>query len=246
MFTYLSVDFCFDFLFQSEILVSDFNEMNEVLPILVRKCWETCNGIIISSANSILMILRQKKMKLGVLCVSSPENSAENCEVEESESQMLVFSSTTSLIKYIQSSSLSKYIGREFTINVLGNTVNFSDADRTRFLRHFQKCMLQEDAYIAKFQALIEQGPYYICTVCHRLLYRKSVVTLNLMAYELRDTITDILSFDNEKYICKTCHNKLRKNKKPCQAVCNKLQVFDVPEELKVLNKLETIFDCTT
>ena len=101
--------------------------------------------------------------------------------------------------------------------------------------------MLQEDAYIAKFQALIEQGPYYICRVCHRLLYRKSVVTLSLMAYELRDTITDILSFDNEKYTCKTCHNKLRKNKKPCHAVCNKLQVFDVPEELKVLNKLETI-----
>ena len=92
MFTYLSVDFCFNYLFQSEILVSDSNDMNEVLPILVRQCWEKCNGIIISSDKSILVILRQKKMKLGVLCVSSPENSAENCEVEESESQMLVFS----------------------------------------------------------------------------------------------------------------------------------------------------------
>ena len=70
-------------------------------------------------------------MKLGVLCISSPENSAENCEVE---SPMLVFSSTTLLIKYIQSSSLSKYIDSEFTINVLGNTVNFSDADWKRFL----------------------------------------------------------------------------------------------------------------
>ena len=101
--------------------------------------------------------------------------------------------------------------------------------------------MLQEDAYIAKFQALIEKDPYHICTVCHRLLYRKSVVTLNLMAYELRDIITDILSFNNEKYICKTCYNKLRKNEKSCQAVCNKLQVFDVSKELKALNKLETI-----
>ena len=100
---------------------------------------------------------------------------------------------------------------------------------------------LQEDAYIAKFQALTGQGPYYICIVCHRLLYRRSVVTLNLMAYELRHIITDILSFDNEKYICKTCHNKLKKSKIPCQAVCNKLQIFDVPEELKVQNKLEII-----
>ena len=103
-----------------------------------------------------------------------------------------------------------------------------------RFLRHQQKFMpkLQEDAYIGKFLALIEQGPYYIRTVCHRLLYRKSVVALSLIAYELRHIITDILSFDNEKYICKTCHNKLKKNKIPCQAVCIKLQVFDVPEEL--------------
>ena len=160
---------------------------------------------------------------------------------------MLVLSSIYWLIKYIQSSSSSNYIGREFTIDVLGNTVNFSDTHRKRFLRHLQKCMLQGDAYIAKFQALIEQGPYYICTVCHILLYRKSVVTLSLTAYELRDIITDILPFYNEKYICKTCHNKLRKNKKLCQAVCNKLHVSDVPEELKILNRLETIsVDCTT
>ena len=75
MLTYLSVDFYFDYLFQSEVLVSDSDDINEVLPILVRECWEKCNGIIISSAKSVLMILRKKKMKLGLLCVSSPENT---------------------------------------------------------------------------------------------------------------------------------------------------------------------------
>ena len=208
------------------------------------KFWEKCNGIIISSAKSVLVILREKKMKLGLLCVSSPENSVESCEVKGYESQMLVFASISWLIKYIHSSSFSKYIDTESSIDVLSNTVNFSDAHQMRFLRHLQKFMskLQEDAYIAKSQALIEQGPYYICTVCHRLLYRNSVVTLcSLMAYELRHIITDKLSFDNEKYICKTCHNKLKKNKIPCQAVFNKLQVFDDSEELKALNKLETI-----
>ena len=61
---------------------------------------------------------------------------------------MLVFSSISLLIKYIHSSSLSKYIGTEFSIDVLSNTVNFSDAHRMRFLRHLQKFMpkLQEDA----------------------------------------------------------------------------------------------------
>ena len=196
MLTYLTVDFCFDYLFQSEVLVSDSADMNEVLPILVREGWEKCNEIIISSAKSALVILREKKMKLGLLCVSSPENSVEICEVKGYESQMLfAFSSISLLINYIHSSSLSKYIGTEFSTDVLSNTVNFSDAHRMRFLLHLQKFMpkLQEDAYIAKFQALIEQGPYYICTVCHRLLYRKSAVTLSLMAYELRHIITDIL-----------------------------------------------------
>ena len=79
VFTYLSVNLRFDYLFQSGILVSDSNDMNEVLPKVVRECWEKCNGIVISSAKSILVILRQKKMELSVLCVSSPKNSVENC-----------------------------------------------------------------------------------------------------------------------------------------------------------------------
>ena len=86
----------------------------------------------------------------------------ENCEVKGPESQMLVFSSISWLITYIHSSSLSKYIGTKLSIDVLSNTVNFSDADSMRFLPHLQKFMptLQENAYIAKFQALIEEGPY--------------------------------------------------------------------------------------
>ena len=44
-----------------------------------------------------------------------------------------------------------------------------------------------------------------------------------------------------KKYISKTCHKKLLKNKMPCQAVCNKLEVYGIPEELSCLNKLETI-----
>ena len=98
MLTYLSVDFYFDYLFQSEVLVSDSDDINEVLPILVKECWEKCNGIIISSAKSALMILREKKMKLGLLCVSSPENTVESCEDKGSESQMLVSSISISLM----------------------------------------------------------------------------------------------------------------------------------------------------
>ena len=36
-----------------------------------------------------------------------------------------------------------------------------------------------------------------------------------------------------------TCKKKTQKNKIPCQAVFTKLEISDVPQELKTLNKLE-------
>ena len=102
----------------------------------------------------------------------------------------------------------------------------------------FQK---NTDCYVAKFQSAIEEGPFYMCVVCQRLLYRCSVSVLNLEKYQLKELVTDMPSFDAKKYICKTCHQKLLKNKMPCQAVCNKLEVYGIPEELSCLNKLETI-----
>ena len=32
------------------------------------------------------------------------------------------------------------------------------------------------DEYISRFHNKIKEGPYYICSVCNRLLYRKSVI----------------------------------------------------------------------
>ena len=52
---------------------------------------------------------------------------------------------------------------------------------------------------------------------------------------------TDIKSFDQKQYICKTCHSKVLKGKTPCQAVCNEMYVDDVPNELLCLEKLEQI-----
>ena len=71
------------------------------------------------------------------------------------------------------------------------------------------------DHCISKFQSRIEEGPYYICSVCNRLLYRKSV--------KLLEKKKDIASFDNKEYICVTCHSKAVKGKIPCQAVYNNM-----------------------
>ena len=93
---------------------------------------------------------------------------------------------------------------------------------------------------VNKFLTDIEAGPYYICKSCNIILYRKSVRKFHRDAYSI-DIFTDVPSFDNEQYICNTCHSKLIKGKIPCQAVYNKLLMDQVPPELEELRKLESI-----
>ena len=77
------------------------------------------------------------------------------------------------------------------------------------------------------------EGPYYTCSVCNRLLYRKSVIQLKEAKYNTRFLFTNKKSFDNNEYICKTCDLKVSKGKVPCQAVYNKLLVDEIPTELE-------------
>jgi hypothetical protein len=43
------------------------------------------------------------------------------------------------------------------------------------------------DIYIAKFKKQIKSGPFYICCVCNRTLYKKSVVILQKNKYPRQD-----------------------------------------------------------
>ena len=99
------------------------------------------------------------------------------------------------------------------------------------------------DHYISIFQNKIRDGPFYICSVCHRLLYRKTVFILKSESdkYSLKHLFTGKKSFDNKQYICRTCDTRLSKGKVPCQAVYNNLQIDEIPQELLVLEKLEQI-----
>ena len=95
---------------------------------------------------------------------------------------------------------------------------------------------------ISVFQSKIKEGPYYICSVCNRLLYRKTVIHLNKEIYNSQlNVFTDVKSFDDKQYICRTCHTKVLKGNVPCQAVCNKLCIDELPPELSLLEKLEQI-----
>ena len=50
-----------------------------------------------------------------------------------------------------------------------------------------------------------------------------------------------LCSADGKQYICMTCHKKLLKGTVPAQAVCNNLQIFELPSRFHDLRKLEKI-----
>ena len=96
------------------------------------------------------------------------------------------------------------------------------------------------DKCIKLFRDKIQIGPVYICVICNRSLYRKTVKVFirNKNFADIVDKLdTGIRSFDHGKYICLTCAKSLIKNKVPCQAVVNGLDI--APDCLRLLNKLE-------
>ena len=78
---------------------------------------------------------------------------------------------------------------------------------------------------INSFKSAIKEGPYFICVVCNRCMYLKTVRYFDSLKYDLQYSylFTQIQSFDTKLYICLTCHQNLIKNKIPCQSVWNKL-----------------------
>ena len=50
-----------------------------------------------------------------------------------------------------------------------------------------------------------------------------------------------VCSADGKQYICITCHKKLLKETVPAQAVCNNLQIFELPSSFRDLRKFEKI-----
>ena len=95
---------------------------------------------------------------------------------------------------------------------------------------------------IKQFKLLIKEGPYYICVLCHRCFYRRSVLIFDSRKYngEL-DKKFLVKSFDALFYICKTCHKKYVKSSMPCQAVSNKLELHNLSTEFESIRKLENV-----
>jgi hypothetical protein len=92
------------------------------------------------------------------------------------------------------------------------------------------------------FLLAVREGPDYICTCCHRLMYRKTVVEFKSSKYvkvskELFSPRTP--SHKLKVWICKTCDFNLKRGKMPAQAKANNLGLDDVPAVLTDLNPME-------
>jgi len=91
-------------------------------------------------------------------------------------------------------------------------------------------------------------GPDFVCTCCHRMMYRKTVVLCNKekhnkMSCDLLKSIfsADLtpISSDGKEWVCKTCDRALARGSMPLQAKANGLQLSEIPPELSGLNALE-------
>ena len=91
--------------------------------------------------------------------------------------------------------------------------------------RHKRKICQQQiphvqsiSAKITRFKKLITGGPFYICVVCDRCLYKRSVIQFHEDQFEhlISDIYTRVVSFDEGKYICKTCARKTKTKHVPC------------------------------
>ena len=94
---------------------------------------------------------------------------------------------------------------------------------------------------VKRFKSLILDGPYFICVVCNRSLYHRSVIIFSNERYPSLNShhLTFVKSFDNKFYVCKTCDSKMIKGKIPCQIVSNKLEIYDLPPSLQNVRRLE-------
>ena len=98
------------------------------------------------------------------------------------------------------------------------------------------------------FLSSCDEMPCYVCTCCHRVLFRKGVRKFKRSLYECNTSsrasiaLSDRFRYrkkDGKEFICTTCHLDLRKDKIPCQAVANNLQIDDVPKVIDDLTHLE-------
>ena len=121
--------------------------------------------------------------------------------------------------------------------------LRLSRLEKARSVRQTNRLAGSTTDSIKRFRDSIKLGPYFVCVICNRMLYRVRVTKCRTEKYPtvIQHIFTDVKSYDDAQYICHTCHVKAMKGKVPCQAVSNKMELYAVPMQIKCLRKLESV-----
>ena len=105
--------------------------------------------------------------------------------------------------------------------------------------RHIHKCVKECSAeqimnrLFKIFWDTVKEDPDYVCTCCHRLMYRKTVVEFQRSKYKER--LQEIVGLSLRRrvkqkvWICITCHRSLKQGRLPARAKANNLELEDIP-----------------
>ena len=109
--------------------------------------------------------------------------------------------------------------------------------DRRRKYKARHSSCLEKN--LSTFRKMIKNSPEYVCTVCHRTLYKGNILKLDKIKYKhveiLEMCSTHFESVTDIKWVCKTCHNHMLKGNIPPQALTNKMKH---PEDSSILKEL--------
>ena len=128
------------------------------------------------------------------------------------------------------------------------------DKTKTSQTRLAKKLKVEKiDEAMNNFKRECKKQPVYICTLCHRLLWRKGVQKFSINKYnKIRKEIIQLVlhkkyrlsSINGSIYICHTYHTALKSGKIPAQSKANIMVLDKIPDELKDLNNLELHIIC--
>ena len=133
---------------------------------------------------------------------------------------------------------------RIFRANIVGSTQHENIKEQNRKNMKDKRALVICQSNIARFIEKINKGPVFICVVCNRCLYDRSVINFDENSYEIDDayfSFNYVHSFDGQLYICLTCHRTLKCRVIPDISVCNNLSVSVFSDDFPPLNRLEKL-----
>ncbi|XP_071582385.1 uncharacterized protein [Temnothorax nylanderi] len=135
------------------------------------------------------------------------------------------------------------------------NEIIISAQQKAYMYKHQQnRTTLSEDEIMSRFKNAFKaftkrsmDTPRYVCALCERLLYRRSVSEFNKLKARLdipiwRDLMAHLEKHNiTQQYICHYCEKKFRDGLIPAYCILNDRIVHDPPEVISCLNQFEKI-----